>query len=665
MSTNLRVDATMDFDSHNEQERRRQILLAKRAALDAELALLPCTSQPSSQPHRSPIHKRSQQRRNSQVPRSMSNTGVPVMSRNPSSECNEIPQRRRALSQRSASSMTRVNSRSKPYPRVNAPFAPNGAIPLPVDPGPENPAIMDWVTQEQPYNAYTYSLRPEPQGSASQMNSGLEQVPELDHVGENPSDFIIRTMGHTVMSPPILMPSSAALTNHRASIGSFNIPTPPTPTSDSLTTATTLTSDMSRQNSLCNGLESMQMQITLNSSYSADPYIDQPMFDHVTSFPSSHHSRRSSDEEQSQLLVGTGASHEPQLSHSIQFPSSGSSGEVMEKSQSSESTSSSASLSSSSSRNVKRLQDQIHLAAAQPLMPKGGGGISMSREASSQSMARIGSKGGPQDKVAMAKPAYQRPKHGRVYCTQCDNHQEGFRGEHELRRHVDREHKMMVKKFICVEPTEGNHPQPIVPLSRCKACTQQKKKYGAYYNAAAHLRRAHFNPKTKGRSKSQQKSGDSDKRGGKGGGDYPPMSELKFWMRDVEEKVTEYPTGDQQEVADASDDEAPDNSTDDRLYSQQAMSRMSDGTFDDFLAEDSPKMNICSAASIANNDIYGMHHMPLGLLGADPQTPCMDPSMYPQDNFSLFSDPFQNDPMEFLDNPSLLSQSYDNFGVWS
>ena len=120
----------------------------------------------------------------------------------------------------------------------------------------------------------------------------------------------------------------------------------------------------------------------------------------------------------------------------------------MEKSQSVESTSST---SSASSRNVKRLQDQIAAGQARTLMPKGGSkGILMSRDNSSQAMTRIESKDGSQDKVAISKPSYQRPKHDRVWCKKCDNHAEGFRGEHELRRHDDREHKEMVKKWVCV-----------------------------------------------------------------------------------------------------------------------------------------------------------------------------------------------------------------------
>ncbi|KAH6716563.1 hypothetical protein BKA61DRAFT_477826 [Leptodontidium sp. MPI-SDFR-AT-0119] len=672
MSSSLRVDTSMDFENDFEQEQRRQHLLAKRAEIDAERAQLeaelaslqPSTSQSSHQHHRSPIYKQSQQRRSSNVPRSMSSNGVPAMSRHLSSDRTDMSQRPRALSQRSATSMGRTNSRGNPSQRSNVPFTQNGAIPPPLnsDPHPEIPAIMDWVSQEQPLTAYTFSHQPPQLQLSMPQRSGLEQVPELDSVGEDPADFIMRTMG-TGLSPT----SSATINNnHRLSTSSFNLQTPSTPTSDSLTTATTLTSDMSRQNSLCNGLESM-MKFNSNNSFSTDPYNDQSMFDHVAHFSSSRHSRRSSDEEQSQLLVGTGgASHESQFSHSFQFPSSNSFGEKMEKSQSVESTSSTSS-SSSSSRNVERLRDQIAAGQSRPLMPKGGSeGISMSRDNSSHAMTRIESKDGLQDKVAISKPSYQRPKHDRVYCKLCDNHPDGFRGEHEHRRHVDREHKLLVKKWVCIEPTDGgNHPLPIVPFSRCKACSQQKKRYGAYYNAAAHLRRAHFNPKTKGRSKSQQKVDEADKRGGKAGGDDPPMTELKkYWMKEVEERA-DYLTDAQQEEADESEDEIIDASFDDQPYPQQTMSSINNNNafdntiFDDTIAHYPATDNI-------NNDIYSMTGMPLDFSDSKQQV-CMAQTMYPlsnQNDFSSFSPTiFQNDPSAFSD-PFVSSQSYDGF-AWN
>ncbi|KAK4197042.1 hypothetical protein QBC40DRAFT_108759 [Triangularia verruculosa] len=119
------------------------------------------------------------------------------------------------------------------------------------------------------------------------------------------------------------------------------------------------------------------------------------------------------------------------------------------------------------------------------------------------------------------RPSYQRPPLRRVYCTKCNEYPEGFRGEHELRRHHDAKHAALVKRWVCTEPQDPpNSPQPVIPLAKCKACVTQKR-YGAYYNAAAHLRRAHFNPN----------------RGGKASGDWPPMNILKDWMREVRQSI--------------------------------------------------------------------------------------------------------------------------------
>ncbi|CCC06246.1 unnamed protein product [Sordaria macrospora k-hell] len=129
---------------------------------------------------------------------------------------------------------------------------------------------------------------------------------------------------------------------------------------------------------------------------------------------------------------------------------------------------------------------------------------------------------GPTSPIAAARirSSYQRPPLRRVYCTKCNEYPEGFRGEHELRRHNDANTLPWLRGWVCTEPHEPGSPLPVVPLAKCKACVMQKR-YGAYYNAAAHLRRAHFNPH----------------RGGKASGDWPPMAILKDWMREVRQSI--------------------------------------------------------------------------------------------------------------------------------
>ncbi|KAK5635903.1 hypothetical protein RRF57_011615 [Xylaria bambusicola] len=201
----------------------------------------------------------------------------------------------------------------------------------------------------------------------------------------------------------------------------------------------------------------------------------------------------------------------------------------MERSLSSTSVSSAKSTSSSLSARAKvTLKAQNHRALNAPLKPK---------PSIDENKAEPPLDEKNDGKAAITKTKYVRPKQPKVFCDLCDEHREGFRGEHELRRHKDAKHQMLVKKFICVDPQELGLPvnvQVVNPLSKCKACKAQKK-YGAYYNAAAHLRRTHFKEKP---SRCKNKSaglngGDEDKRGGKGGGDWPSMHELKNWMQET------------------------------------------------------------------------------------------------------------------------------------
>ncbi|KAG5938111.1 hypothetical protein E4U53_008079 [Claviceps sorghi] len=135
-------------------------------------------------------------------------------------------------------------------------------------------------------------------------------------------------------------------------------------------------------------------------------------------------------------------------------------------------------------------------------------------------------------KEKLPKSPYQRPRGPKVFCTKCNEQPEGFRGEHELRRHRKAKHSVVVKKYICRDPALvglGTTVSVVHPLSECKACTGGKE-YGIDYNAAAHLRRAHFKPKP---PRGRKKKPDDEKRGGKGGGNWPSMPELKPWIMEV------------------------------------------------------------------------------------------------------------------------------------
>jgi hypothetical protein len=193
---------------------------------------------------------------------------------------------------------------------------------------------------------------------------------------------------------------------------------------------------------------------------------------------------------------------------------------------SSEGNASDASASSSiCSRQSRREREINALAAARKIAPKTIESIDETESVLSSQMARIRSEDGSSKTVGViSKTPYVRPQHPKIMCPMCQERPDGFRGTHELDRHIARAHATTRKGYICIDYSPDKKF-----LAGCKHC-RNKKVYGAYYNAAAHLRRAHFHPRKRGR-----KGKNDEKRGGIGGGDHPAMDYLKqHWIKEVE-----------------------------------------------------------------------------------------------------------------------------------
>ena len=128
----------------------------------------------------------------------------------------------------------------------------------------------------------------------------------------------------------------------------------------------------------------------------------------------------------------------------------------------------------------------------------------------------------PIQPIGVTKAPYIRPSSTRVNCPDCKECPDGFRGEHELNHHWQRAHAKVRTVWVTVDASSDKKF-----LAKCKQCCAGKK-YGAYYNAAAHLRRAHFSPPKRGRK---------PKGGNKGRSDLPTVDDLMRggWIKEITE----------------------------------------------------------------------------------------------------------------------------------
>lgn len=131
------------------------------------------------------------------------------------------------------------------------------------------------------------------------------------------------------------------------------------------------------------------------------------------------------------------------------------------------------------------------------------------------------------------QPAAKTPSRRvlRLKCPVCTDYPDGFRSEHELRRHTNRVHRTTRKVWVTIDTSADK-----TFLANCKAC-QTGKRYNECYNAASHLRRMHFHPHKRGERKMTAAEA---RRGGKPGDLDPPMEVLKAnWLREVDEIIGE------------------------------------------------------------------------------------------------------------------------------
>ena len=408
--------------------------------------------------------------------------------------------------------------------------------------GPVSPVTGSPMGRSSSSREDTLKRSPTSHGTTHRLAS-VQEHSALEGVGIHPADYIANTqsddsylsMTRTNLSPTDVYQSQKPSACPSMYSGSSAIDASP----------------MTRHNSSFEGASNGYIASTpmINSASSHSMFADSSLWQDANMYDGKQEGGPDQD------LLGCGATFPSQdcspsaYNSSMLLPPNDSTS--MERTGSNTSNSSARSNASNKERRLKERREQVLRNSQNQIRPK-------ALETAPDKAAAASKK----TKVAVSKTAYSRRKHPKVHCHICEDRPE-FRGDHELQRHHNAKHSTSVTKFICRDPSSvGLHSdlQPKRPLKGCKSCDNGKL-YGAYYNAAAHLRRWHFKPKT-GRGKGRGST--EEKRGGSAGGHWPPMEDLKVWFEEQVIQRGQEPTQGMTETEEMEDDMADMEADDDQ-----------------------------------------------------------------------------------------------------